>query len=285
MFPDGTLGLVIDCTIILLLVATMVSTWLMYRRLQAVQAVKSDFEQMITDFLRAATRAEDALKGMTLTAEDVSERLDKAIQRGELTSSELQVMLESGERIAARMDAAVDKASGMNVTRDRDPLDHMMAMEDAAPATSAAPAGDLNDYEALADRAARQMIQGVETTPAETAEPAPSPEATAQPLESASLTPGHEADQGMSNVFLQAEAQGIDPFDALFDDTAPPTIRKVVPMPTRSTPPQQAPRQTAQQPAQQQPTSRPAASTPTTRSRSEQELAAALQAARRAAQG
>lgn len=84
------------------------------RRLTAIRRSQDELAQAISVFDEAARRAEAVLARVDSDAQARHQDLDRAGRRAEAIATELSVMIGAGDRVAARIEAAVRdvKAAG-----------------------------------------------------------------------------------------------------------------------------------------------------------------------------
>jgi hypothetical protein len=103
-------GLVLDVLIVLLLAGTIASAVVLHRRLAAIRDGREQLEGLVRGFQEATQRAEAGVRSMRQTATDTGEGLLKQIDRARALRDELQIMIETGDSLCSRLEAAATRA-------------------------------------------------------------------------------------------------------------------------------------------------------------------------------
>ena len=98
-----TLPIAIDITVSLLLVVTIAYAMVLNRRLGRLRRDKAELEGLANSFANATIRAEDSIRKLKASADDLAERLKKA----ENLRDDLNFLIERGSGAADRLEAAV----------------------------------------------------------------------------------------------------------------------------------------------------------------------------------
>lgn len=105
-----SLSLVLDIVILVLLGCTIVYAARLSLHLQRMRDAKGNLEKAVREFVKASERAEKAVSGMRENARDVGAKLQSAIDSAAALSDELQIMTESGNNLASRIEHLIDEA-------------------------------------------------------------------------------------------------------------------------------------------------------------------------------
>lgn len=99
-------ALIINGIVIVLLAATIFYAFRLERRLEAVRNTQSALADVIRELNSATARAEAGLRGLKLAAESSGQALDDRIKRARSVGDELGMLLQAGQRLAQKIDAA-----------------------------------------------------------------------------------------------------------------------------------------------------------------------------------
>lgn len=111
------LSLIMDIVITALLATTIFYALRLSRHLEAFRSNRTDMERLIRDLSSQITRAQEGITTLDEVAKDSSGELRKLVDRATGLSDELQIMTESGNNLAARLDNLA--------TKNREIADHM----------------------------------------------------------------------------------------------------------------------------------------------------------------
>ncbi|MGF1545631.1 MAG: DUF6468 domain-containing protein [Parvularculaceae bacterium] len=100
-------GLLINVVVIALLGATCLYCARLSRRLDEVKSGQTALKEAIDEFDAAARRAEATLARIEETGLESARNLTRTKDRASALATDLSVMVAAGERIAARIEAAV----------------------------------------------------------------------------------------------------------------------------------------------------------------------------------
>lgn len=103
------LALALDVVIIGLLAATIVYAVLLNRQIIRLRDSRGELQTLIKGFNEATARAEAGVKGMKRAAGEAGEGLQKAIDRAQLLRDELQLIIETGDALATRLEGAASE--------------------------------------------------------------------------------------------------------------------------------------------------------------------------------
>ena len=107
-----TIGLVLDATMAILLVATISFCIVLYRRLQNFRTASLEIKSALAGFSSATLRAEASTAGLRKTAGDLGEQLQTQIETGRALADELEFLLESATK------SVPDRGSALAFARD-----------------------------------------------------------------------------------------------------------------------------------------------------------------------
>ena len=103
MIVDGSL--VIDGVVIALLAITIFYAIRLERKLHGLRGAQAALAGVIVELNTAAARAEAGIQGLKATADSSGGVLDERIRRARAMSDELAILVQSGTRLADRIDA------------------------------------------------------------------------------------------------------------------------------------------------------------------------------------
>lgn len=101
------LSLGADLVVAVLLIATIGYAAVLNRRLSAVRNDRDKFEKVIRELAVSSQRAESAVAGLRLAADELGKRLDKKVEEGRALSDDLAYMIERGGSIADKLEAQI----------------------------------------------------------------------------------------------------------------------------------------------------------------------------------
>lgn len=107
------LSLILDVVILVLLGLTIVYAARLSLQLRRLRDSKSDLDRVVRDLVKNLDRADRAIAGLRETAQDSGQDLQNAIDKATALSDELQLMTDSGDRLAGRLERLVDGAKPM----------------------------------------------------------------------------------------------------------------------------------------------------------------------------
>ena len=103
-------GLILDGLIVVLLCATVVYAATLNRRIVRLRDNRAELELAARAMADAAAKADAGIKGLKLTAGSVGAAIQVDIEKARLLRDELTFLVEAGEAMAGRLEAA---ASGV----------------------------------------------------------------------------------------------------------------------------------------------------------------------------
>lgn len=125
------LSLILDVVILVLLGLTIVYAARLSLQLRRLRDSKSDLDRVVKDLIRNLDRADRAVAGLREAAKESGRDLQDAIDKAQNITDELELMTDSGDRLAARLEQLVDGAK---------PILNAGASKPVNPAPAAAPA-------------------------------------------------------------------------------------------------------------------------------------------------
>lgn len=125
------LSLILDVVIVVLLGLTIVYAARLSLQLRRLRDSKSDLDRVVRDLVKNLDRADRAIAGLKEAARDSGAELQDAIDKATGIADELEVMVNSGDRLASRLEGLVDAGRGAPAARASTPA--------SAPAPKAEP--------------------------------------------------------------------------------------------------------------------------------------------------
>jgi hypothetical protein len=99
-------GLIIDVTVIALLAVTIFYAFRLERRLANMRNAQTALAEVIGELNTAAARAEAGIHGLKGAAASSGQTLDEKIKRARALADELGLLLQAGDRLGQRIEAA-----------------------------------------------------------------------------------------------------------------------------------------------------------------------------------
>lgn len=96
-------GLVLDVVLVILLVATIIYAVVLNRRLAVLRTDRKDLEEFIQRLNGASQRAEAALSGIKVTAEQTQRVLNENGERAQALRDELIFLIERGDKVGEKL--------------------------------------------------------------------------------------------------------------------------------------------------------------------------------------
>lgn len=100
------LGLVLDIVMVGLLSGTIYFAWTLSNQMTRFRNARADMDRLVRDLNGAVERAQGAIIALRDTAEDAGDELHRAMRGATELSDELQLMTESANAVAGRLEAA-----------------------------------------------------------------------------------------------------------------------------------------------------------------------------------
>lgn len=107
-----SLGLVLDILLLGALGAAMHRAWILSRQFEQVKADRAAFEQLISALNIAAGRAEEAIDGLRAATTAAGDSLQSKVNAARALEGELEIVLQAGDSLAERLQAAAEKSRG-----------------------------------------------------------------------------------------------------------------------------------------------------------------------------
>lgn len=99
-------SIVMDVLIVILLVGTIYYAYNLSKQLKIFRQSRSEFESLFMQLTQQINTAHDAIEQMQEAAENNGESLNKLIREGQLLSDEMQMVNETSEALAKRLERA-----------------------------------------------------------------------------------------------------------------------------------------------------------------------------------
>ena len=103
------LSLMMDILIVVLLAATIFYAVKLSRHLDVFRSNRADMERLIRDLSTQITRAQEGITTLDDAARSANGDLRKMVDRATGLSDELQIIIDSGDRLAERLEALATK--------------------------------------------------------------------------------------------------------------------------------------------------------------------------------
>lgn len=97
------LALLMQVTVAVLLVATIIYAYMLNRKLTNLRQDQAQFEQLIRQFTGALGLADNGVHNLRVAAEEAGNGLQKYVDRAQILRDELAYMLESGDALAEQL--------------------------------------------------------------------------------------------------------------------------------------------------------------------------------------
>lgn len=150
-----------DCLVAVLLVASIVSSVRLSRRITRMRADESALRQTIGDLVVASSTAERAIAGLRATLDECDRTLADRLGTAERYATDLAAHVEAGEGVIARIAAIVSQAQPGRESRGAAPHkeDVLRNTTPPQPQLSATPAGPNGERIGVAAAAALAMSE------------------------------------------------------------------------------------------------------------------------------
>lgn len=109
MIESISLSLILDGIILVLLMATIIYAARLSLYLRRFRDSKSDLESLITDLSKHITKADDALRSLNNAVEVSGKDLQSRMDRANQMYDELEMVVQSGDTMASRLEALAVK--------------------------------------------------------------------------------------------------------------------------------------------------------------------------------
>lgn len=114
--------LVADALVAILLVATILTSVKLSRRITGLKADESAMRGTIGDLVTASAAAERAIAGLRATLDECDRGLSERLETAERTSLQLDAHVAAGEGVIARIGAIVAQAGRPAARREAEPV-------------------------------------------------------------------------------------------------------------------------------------------------------------------
>jgi hypothetical protein len=108
---SSTVALIADLLVAILLVATIVTCYVLSRRIERLKADESAMRQTIGDLIAATDTAERAISGLKLTLGDCDRTLAERLRTAERYAADLSSQIEAGQGVLDRIAQIVDASA------------------------------------------------------------------------------------------------------------------------------------------------------------------------------
>ena len=134
-----TITLIADVLVACLLVATIVTCFVLSKRIERLKADESAMRQTIGALISATDTAERAIAGLKLTLGDCDRTLAERLQTAERYAADLAQQIEAGQTVMERIGQIVSAATMVapEPVAERPALSRMASTADAAAAIRA----------------------------------------------------------------------------------------------------------------------------------------------------
>ncbi len=102
------LSLILDVVILVLLGLTIVYAARLSLQLRRLRDSKSELDKVVRDLVKNLDRADRTVMGLKVAAAESGTELQGSIDRARAIADELELMTDSGDRLASRLEALVD---------------------------------------------------------------------------------------------------------------------------------------------------------------------------------
>ncbi|GEP08357.1 DUF6468 domain-containing protein [Methylobacterium gnaphalii] len=110
-----------DALVAVLLVATILTSVKLSRRITAMKTDESAMRRTIGDLVTASAAAERAFAGLRATLDECDRGLSERLDAAERSSAQLAAHVQAGEGVIARIGAIVSQAGRPTARRDAEP--------------------------------------------------------------------------------------------------------------------------------------------------------------------
>ena len=146
---SGTYALILDSMIVILLVAMIVYSVILNRRLAALRNNRSEMEQAVRHFGDAAIRADESIRALKANSDQAGQTLQAEVQKAQTLRDEIKFLVEAGERLADRLESAAGRSGDVQPNAT---LKRHKATQVAAQAQTDEDAGSAAKGEARSER-------------------------------------------------------------------------------------------------------------------------------------
>ena len=143
--PMDRLVLLFDAVIAVLLLATIVYSAILHRKLSVLRDSRQQMEQLVGRFTEANATAEKVLAEIRQAAGESGQALHSSIERGNALADDLMFLVERAGGLAKRLEGASRRSGGVARAKDAE----VRRTATAQPAATAGAAGETDFVKAL----------------------------------------------------------------------------------------------------------------------------------------
>ena len=133
------LSILLDVVVACLLVATIVLAVLLNRRLDRLRDGRAELAETVRSLAEATQKAEVAIRGLRQTASEAGDALQRRIDKAGSLRDELQLIAETADRLASRIEGAAGRTARPAQTSDKAAPDKPATNNQGADKPAAAP--------------------------------------------------------------------------------------------------------------------------------------------------
>lgn len=113
---ETVLPMILDALIIMLLAGTIYYAARLTQHIKAFRESRNSMDKLLADLSGQILRAESAIAGLRENARQGGRDLQEKINEAQALREELQIMSQAGERLAGRLEKAIDSSPKPSVT-------------------------------------------------------------------------------------------------------------------------------------------------------------------------
>ncbi len=125
-----TINLIADALVAALLVATIITCYILAKRIERLKADEGAMRQTIGELIAATDTAERAISGLKLTLGDCDRTLAERLRTAERYAADLATQIDAGQDVMARITQIVEATrlvSGAPAAKEPTPVSERMA--------------------------------------------------------------------------------------------------------------------------------------------------------------
>jgi len=103
------INLILDALILIFLAITMVVAWRLSDSISLFRKTRKDMDRLVQDLARNIDKAELAITGLKSSTRDSGRDLQQLVAEARALSDELQLMTESGDNLASRLERLAER--------------------------------------------------------------------------------------------------------------------------------------------------------------------------------
>jgi len=115
-------GFYLEILVAALLIATIAYCVVLNRRLAGLRRAQADMADLVREFDTATEAAKAGIAELKTASGDIGTGLDQTMARARALLDELDLMVESGERVAQRLDGAIENGRAGGHAAAVDPI-------------------------------------------------------------------------------------------------------------------------------------------------------------------